>query len=123
LKGKRAVAAQPAHSADNEAAGAAAEVLPWLVSRSGSCRLTVTVVPQSSRTGLDGLHAGTLRVRLAAQPVDGKANEALIDWLSSALSVPKRAVRLLHGASSRRKQLDVDLDAATAAQRLGKLLA
>jgi uncharacterized protein YggU (UPF0235/DUF167 family) len=123
LKRKASGAALQAVSADNAAAGAATEAWPWLTSRSGTCRLTVTVVPQASRTGLGGLHAGTLRVRLAAEPIDGKANEALIDWLSRTLGVPKRAVHLLHGASSRRKQLDIDLDAATAAQRLRKLLA
>jgi uncharacterized protein len=80
--------------------------------------LTVAVVPQARRTGADGFHDGALRVRLTAAPIDGKANDALVAWLSETLSLPKRAVRVLHGGSSRRKQLDIDLDAATAVQRL-----
>ena len=84
--------------------------------------MTVAVVPQARRTGADGFHDGALRVRLTAAPIDGKANDALIAWLSEALNLPKRAVRVLHGGSSRRKQLDIDLDAATAVQRLAACL-
>jgi uncharacterized protein len=80
--------------------------------------LTVAVVPQARRTGADGFHDGALRVRLTAAPIDGKANEALVAWLSETLNLPKRAVRVLHGSSSRRKQLDIDLDAGTVVQRL-----
>jgi uncharacterized protein YggU (UPF0235/DUF167 family) len=54
-----------------------------------------------------------LRVRLAAPPVDGKANQCLVDWLADQLGCPKRSITLLRGQSSRRKQLGIDLPAAT----------
>jgi Uncharacterised ACR, YggU family COG1872 len=53
--------------------------LPPCLTRHGECLwLAVSVVPNAKRSGADGLHDGALRVRLAAPPVDGKANEALI---------------------------------------------
>ena len=75
--------------------------------------LHLAVVPGARRTGADGLHDGCLRVRLVAPPVDGKANDALLAWLAGELGLPRRAVRLQRGQSSRRKQ--VALDAAPAA--------
>ncbi len=73
--------------------------------------LSVSVVPGASRTELVGLHGDALRVRLAAPPVDGKANEALLGWLADSLGLPRRQVALLRGASSRRKQALVETDA------------
>ena len=83
----------------------------WRVAGDG-CVLDVSVVPNARRTAADGLHDGALRVRLAAPPVDGRANEALVAWLADELRVPRRAVTLLRGASARRKQLAVDVPAA-----------
>jgi uncharacterized protein (TIGR00251 family) len=71
--------------------------------------LSVSVVPNAKRTEVVGLHDGDLRVRLAAPPVDGKANDTLTAWVAEQLHLPKRAVRLLRGMSSRQKQLEVDL--------------
>lgn len=67
--------------------------------------LDLSVVPGAKRTELVGLHDGALRLRLAAPPVEGKANDALIAWLASALGLARRDVVLLRGASARRKQL------------------
>lgn len=77
--------------------------------------LAVSVVPNAKRTEVVGLHDGDLRVRLAAPPVDGKANEVLTAWVAVQLQLPKRAVRLLRGQTSRQKQLEI---AAPAAQLL-----
>jgi hypothetical protein len=66
-----------------------------------------------------GERDGTLLVRLAAAPVDGEANLALIELLSRRLGVPRRAVRLVSGDRSRDKRLDVDgVDPAVVAERL-----
>lgn len=70
--------------------------------------LAVSVVPNAKRSGADGLHDGALRVRLAAPPVDGKANEALVAWVAEALGLPRRAVSLVRGQTSRRKWLALD---------------
>ncbi len=83
--------------------------LPPCLTRHGECLwLAVSVVPNAKRSGADGLHDGALRVRLAAPPVEGKANEALIAWVAESLGLPRRAVSLVRGQSSRRKWLALE---------------
>jgi uncharacterized protein (TIGR00251 family) len=71
-------------------------------------RFAVHVQPRASRNEIVGEHDGALRVRLAAPPVEGAANEALIELLAKALRVAKRDVRIVTGAASRRKVVEVD---------------
>jgi hypothetical protein len=72
------------------------------------CVLDLSVQPGARHTGIDGLHDGALRVRLAAPPVDGKANELLLAWLAGELGVPRRSIRLVRGDSARRKTVEID---------------
>lgn len=88
---------------------------PCLQPRGGGVLLAVAVTPNAPRTRADGLHDGALRVRLAAPPVDGKANDALVGWLAAELRLPRRAVRLLRGDTARRKQLEIDAEPAAVA--------
>lgn len=89
---------------------------PCLAARGAAgALLAVAVVPNAKRTGADGLHDGALRVRLAAPPVDGKANDALVAWVAAELGLPRRAVRLARGPASRRKQLEIDAAPAAVA--------
>lgn len=85
---------------------------PCLQPRDGGVLLAVAVTPNAPRTRADGLHDGALRVRLAAPPVDGRANDALLAWLAAELRLPRRAVRLLRGDTARRKQLAIDAEPA-----------
>jgi hypothetical protein len=86
--------------------------VPCVRSRSADqAVLTVSVVPSAKRTEVVGLHDGDLRVRLAAPPVDGKANDMLTAWVAEQLNLPKRAVRVLRGQTSRQKQLEIDAPA------------
>ncbi len=80
--------------------------------------LMVAVQPGARRTGADGLHDGALKLRLLAPPVEGQANAALIAWLADQLGLPKRAVRVARGASSRRKAIEIDLAPADVARWL-----
>jgi len=64
------------------------------------------------------MHGDALKVRLAAPPVDGAANEALVRWLASALKVSTASVTLVRGATSRRKVLDVTGISVAEAERL-----
>ena len=70
-------------------------------------RLSVHVQPRASRTEIAGIHGEALKVRLAAPPVDGAANEALVDFLSERFAVPRRAITILSGAQSRAKVVEV----------------
>ena len=67
--------------------------------------LDVRVIPRAKRTEAAGLRNGALVVRLAAPPVDGAANTALVAFLASALGVPSRAVQLLSGERGRQKRI------------------
>lgn len=81
---------------------------------SGRVTFSVRVQPRASRSEILGEWQGALRVRLAAPPVDDRANEALCRLLAERLKVPLSAVTLLRGARSRTKQIEVR--GATAAQ-------
>lgn len=65
------------------------------------------VVPRASRSGVAGEHDGALRVRVAAPPVDGAANEELVRTLARALNVAARDVEITSGHSSKLKQVRV----------------
>lgn len=67
--------------------------------------LTVRVSPNARRSGFDGLWNDALRVALFAPPVDGKANEALIDFLADFFDLRKSAIKILSGATSRMKRV------------------
>jgi len=71
--------------------------------------LRVRVIPKSSKTELAGyLPDGTWNIRIAAAPEKGKANRALIEFLSKHLGIPKSRIRIVSGETSRLKRLQVD---------------
>jgi len=94
----------------------------WLHPDGTACLLDVHVVPNTRRTELDGEYDGTLRVRLAAPAVDGKANAALTDYLAHCCELPRRAVRLKSGLSARRKRVHIDASIDAVWLRLSALL-
>jgi uncharacterized protein len=88
-------------------------------STSNAIIITVRVSPRAGTSGVAGTRGEALLVRLHAPPIEGAANEELIDVIAEALSVPARAVSIASGARSRQKRVRVaGLDAATAAARL-----
>lgn len=78
-----------------------------LSATAGGVRIAIQVQPRASRTELAGLHGEALKIRLAAPPVDGAANEALIRFLAETLNVPRSAVEISSGLSGRRKSVVV----------------
>jgi len=73
----------------------------------GRITLTLHIQPGAKKTEFAGLHGDALKIRLAAPPVDGKANEALVKFVAEVLGLPKSAVNLKSGQTSRRKVLEV----------------
>ncbi len=69
--------------------------------------LSLYVQPGAKKTEVVGLHGGALKIRLAAPPVDGKANECLLEYVADTLNVPKRQVTLVSGLSPRSKRVVV----------------
>ncbi|MDP3046091.1 MAG: DUF167 domain-containing protein [Chloroflexota bacterium] len=81
----------------------------------------VKVAPRASRDQVVGVEAGELKVRLAAPPVEGAANAALVDFLARRLGLAKSQVTLLRGEKSRHKIVAVvGRGAAEIAALLGK---
>ena len=69
--------------------------------------LQVRVVPRARRSAVAGVRGGALLIRLAAAPVDGAANEALIAFLAELLERPKRDITIVAGHKSRDKRIRV----------------
>ncbi|MGQ0667113.1 MAG: DUF167 domain-containing protein [Nitrospiraceae bacterium] len=67
--------------------------------------LTVHVLPKASRTECVGIHGDALKIRVAAPPVDGAANEELVRFIADRCAIPRTAVFIQSGAEGRRKRL------------------
>lgn len=87
--------------------------------RMGSA-IAVRVTPRASRNKIvEVLADGTIKIHIAAPPVDGEANEALIRFLAEVLNVPKSRLEIVAGESGRDKLISVlDMDAETVQQRI-----
>jgi uncharacterized protein (TIGR00251 family) len=74
----------------------------------GRVRFSVRVQPRASRSELAGEYGDALRVRLAAPPVDGAANDELVAFLSNIFAVARKSVRILAGETSRSKLIEIE---------------
>lgn len=79
----------------------------WCSPLTGGIRLTVQITPNAKKSEVIGPHDDVLKIRLQAQPIEGKANEALIRYLADMLGVPKSAVEITHGLTSKRKVIEI----------------
>jgi uncharacterized protein (TIGR00251 family) len=90
----------------------------WWHAGEGRTLLTLHIQPGAKKTEVAGLYGDALKIRLAAPPVDGKANAALIAFVADRLGLSKSAVHLKSGQTSRRKVLEVVAAPEDGAQRL-----
>ena len=90
---------------------------PYLRETHEGVEVALLIQPRASRTRIVGEHDGRLKISLAAPPVDGAANDALIDFLAERLAVGRRALRLSQGEASRRKTVVVAGAKASAVQQ------
>jgi hypothetical protein len=96
----------------------------WVSDAPGGCLLSIRVTPRAGRTGVSGVREGQLVVKLAAAPVGGAANAALLEAIASALRVPRRDVSIASGERGRSKRVRVaGRTAADVAAALAPLLA
>ena len=73
----------------------------------GSLVLAIHAQPGARRTEVAGLHGDALKIRVAAAPLEDRANEALVEFLAERFKVPKRNVRLVSGQKSREKRFEI----------------
>lgn len=85
----------------------------WCSSVPGGVRLALQIQASAKKTEVIGVLDDALKIKLCAQPIEGKANEALIRYLADALSVPRGAVTLTHGLTNKRKLLEIAAPALT----------
>ena len=103
-KGRPGGESLPPEEAARGAKRAPGDESPWRQQAAdGTLTLALHVQPGAKRTEVAGLHGGALKIRLAAPPVDGRANAALLRFLADAFGVPQRAVTLVRGETSRDK--------------------
>ena len=72
------------------------------------CTLNVRVHPGARRNAITGTHDGALKISLTTPPTDGRANAALISFLAETLNIPRAAITLTTGATSRTKTLHLE---------------
>jgi len=81
--------------------------MEWMNEISGGIELHLRVIPRASKNVIQGLHDGALKIRLTTPPVDGKANQALVKFLSKTLKISKTQIKLTQGETSRNKTLRI----------------
>ena len=93
---------------------------PIVQDTKGGALITIQVQPKASKSECVGLHGDALKIRVAAPPIDGRANEALLAFLAKQLNVPPSALVIHAGAGGRHKRvLCTTLNAADVLARLG----
>ena len=75
----------------------------WYRRNGAVITLTLHIQPGAKRTEVSGLHGDALKIRLAAPPIEGRANEALLKFIAESFGVPLRQVELKQGGQSRHK--------------------
>ena len=79
----------------------------WYVINDEYLSLILHVQPGAKQTSLAGLHGDALKIRLAAPPIEGRANEALLRFIADIFVVPLRNVTLKQGEQSKHKRVDM----------------
>lgn len=79
----------------------------WCSALAGGVRLAVLITPNAKKTQVVGVQGDALKLKLQAQPIEGKANEALVKYLAKVLGVPRTAVTITHGLTSRNKLVEI----------------
>jgi len=72
-----------------------------------SVNIKVHIQPRSSKEQIIGLHNGRLKIKISAPPVDGKANQNLIEFIAKALGVSKSKIEIVKGRTSKLKTLKI----------------
>ena len=92
----------------------AAALPSWLKQQGDDWLLTLHVQPGARVSEVQGVHGDALKIRLAAPPVDGKANAELLRFVTAQLRVPRRAAELVAGHTARQKRLRISGPASPA---------
>lgn len=93
---------------------------PWCRKAKSGVALDVWIQPGAARSEVAGIHDGRLKLRIAAPPTEGRANAEVIRFLATRLVVPKSAITINHGRSTRRKLVTIEeIDLSHVLQQIG----
>ncbi|HEY6722026.1 MAG TPA: DUF167 domain-containing protein [Burkholderiales bacterium] len=92
--------------------------MSWARRVAGGWLLAIHAQPGAKRSGIVGMHGDALKVRIAAPPAGGRANDGLVAFVAEALGVPKKSVTVVKGARSRQKTVWVAAHGVDPAQLL-----
>lgn len=81
--------------------------MTWLTKKGTDIVIAVHVVPRASRNEISGEFNDSLKIRLKAPPVEGKANKALRKFLAEKLNIPLNAISIITGDTGRRKRIRI----------------
>ena len=79
-----------------------------LVSAAPYCILAVKVIPNARRNELAGRLGDAVKIKIHAPPVEGRANDALCDFLAERLGIPRRSISMISGTTSRQKRVRIE---------------
>jgi uncharacterized protein len=96
-------------------------LVTWYREDSNSVTFSVRVVPRASRSEVVGIHDGALKVKVAAPPVEGAANQELVRFLAKKFRMPRASVTLISGANSKNKVIRVANPTDVTREELNKL--
>jgi uncharacterized protein (TIGR00251 family) len=89
-----------------------------LVSKDGGVTFVVRVQPRATKSGVAGELDGVLKIRLAAPPVEGQANEELVRFLAELFDAPRRRIAIISGQTSKNKVVSVSGISVDEAERV-----
>jgi len=89
------------------AGAAAGQSVAWCSPVAGGVRLALQVTPNAKKSQVIGPLDDVLKLRLQAQPIEGKANDALIRFLAELLALPRSKISITHGQTSKKKLVEL----------------
>jgi uncharacterized protein len=73
-----------------------------------TCTIAVKIIPNAPRSEIVGWLGEALKIKIHAPPIEGRANDALCEYLADSLGIPRRAIRMIRGETSRQKVIAID---------------
>jgi len=79
--------------------------MPWFKEKDGDLIINLRIMPRAAKNAVQGLHGSALKIRIQAPPVEGKANQTLIKFLSKHWKIPRADIQILSGKTGRNKRV------------------
>jgi len=79
--------------------------MPWFEEKDGDIIINLRIIPRAGKSAIQGLHGDALKIRIQAPPVEGKANQALVKFLSKHWNIPRSDIKILSGVTGRNKRI------------------